>query len=97
MVFKWIKDFFIKLCKDSNEDIIIDKIYEYFKEKKIDHDMYKITGIVVRTRYNKIYVYIYAERAGILVGRRGRNIDALTKWINQKISGHAVIISIEGV
>lgn len=68
------------------------KVREYIKKNYYYAGIFKVT--VERTSPAQMVVYIHTGKAGIIIGRKGAEIDALREKL-EKLTGKKVIVKVQ--
>ena len=69
-------------------------ILQHFENESINKSIMEITNVVVKNKKCCIFITITLERPGILIGKAGRTIDGLEKYL-ERIFEKPVKISIK--
>ena len=82
----------------ANKQDFAELLVEDFKIRKFIKKRYGHSGIarikIERTR-EKVVVYIYAERVGIIIGKKGSEVDKLTKDLENLAHRHIEVKTME--
>src|ERR1700675_3263042 len=77
------------------EDFKIRKFVQSWVEKRVKQGRSGISSIRIERTREKVVVYIYSARVGVIIGKKGQEVDKLTKELEDLCHRHIEVKTME--
>jgi small subunit ribosomal protein S3 len=77
------------------EDFKIRKFVQSYVEKRVKQGRSGISSIRIERTREKVVVYIYSARVGVIIGKKGQEVDKLTKELEDVTHRHIEVKTME--
>jgi len=77
------------------EDVKIRKFVQAYVQKRVKQGRAGISNIRIERTREKVVVYIYSARVGVIIGKKGQEVDKLTKELEDVTHRHIEIKTME--
>jgi small subunit ribosomal protein S3 len=77
------------------EDFKIRKFVQSWVEKRVKQGRSGISSIRIERTREKVVVYIYSARVGVIIGKKGQEVDKLTKELEDVTHRHIEVKTME--